>query len=171
VVLNRLQTGIGSLRIEAACSPEVGDLRLGCAYQLRGGATSTVQHVGGNRLAPSDGKRLVVQAQRDQYEAIAIDLRRCQDVERLAIYAFSESRAALAWAGTLVARTAGGAEVELPLEMAEHAPVAVLMTIYQVDGQFVLRHEMEPFRSSVRAACLAYGYDRITWLDDWAPVR
>lgn len=171
VVLDRLQTGIGKLRIEAAVSPQVGDLRLGCAYQLRGGATSTVQRTGGNRFAPSDGKRPVLQAQLEQYETIAVDLRRSQELERLAIYAYSESRAPLAWAGTLVVRTFGGAAIELPLEMSEHTPVAVLMTVYNVDHQLVLRHEMEPFGTSVRAACLAYGYDRITWLDDWTPIR
>jgi uncharacterized protein involved in tellurium resistance len=170
VVLNRLQSGIGTLRIEAACSPAVGDLRLGCAYQLRDGATSTVQHNGGNRFAPSDGKRPVLQAQREQYEAIAIDLRRCQDVERLAVYAFSESRVPLAWAGTLVVRTLGGAAIELPLAMSQQTPVAVLMTLSTVENQLVLRHEMAPFDASVRAACVAYGYDRITWLDDWTPV-
>ncbi|MDX6205245.1 MAG: hypothetical protein QOF39_1302, partial [Frankiales bacterium] len=34
VTLTRVQSGVGSLVIEAACSPAVGDLRLGAAYEL-----------------------------------------------------------------------------------------------------------------------------------------
>ena len=171
VTLTRLQSGVGKLTVEAACSAGVGDLRLGCAYQLRGGLTSTVQHSGGNRQGPADGKRPVLQGERHDYEAVTVDLRRCSEVERLMFYAFSESHAPLTWGGTLVVTTYGDATIEVPLELGKGTPVGALLSIYNVAGEFVLRREMEPFESSVKAACVAYGYDRITWLDDWTPIN
>jgi hypothetical protein len=44
------------------------------------------------------------------------------------------------------------------------------MSLYNVRGEFVLRAEMQALNGGVREACRAYGYDRITWLDDRAPV-
>ena len=170
VTLTRLQSGLGKLTVEAACSAAVGDLRLGCAFSLRGGHTSTVQHEGGNRNGSLDGKTLVLQAQRHEFETVVIDLRHCREIERLMFYAFSATRAPLAWAGTLLVTTYGEASLEAPLELSEPSPVAALLTVYQVGGELVLRREMRPFATTVKAACLAYGYDRITWLDDWTPT-
>jgi uncharacterized protein involved in tellurium resistance len=169
VTLTRVQSGIGLIEIEAVCSPELGDLRLGAAYQLRGGASSTVQYSGGNRFAPSS-RRPVVVAGRDEYEHLRIDLRQARELERLAVYAFSESRTELTWAGTLVVTTFGGARVELPLESLYPGKVAVLISIYNFDGEFVIRAEMETITGDVREAARAYGYDRITWRDDRTPV-
>lgn len=169
VTLTRVQSGIGQLAIEAVCSPEVGDLRLGAAYQLRGGGSSTVQYAGGNRFAPSSRRPLIV-AGRDEYEHLRLDLRQVRELERLAVYAFSESRAELTWGGTLVLTTFGGGRVELPLETLFAGRVAVLMSIYNFDGELVVRAEMETITGDVREAARAYGYDRITWRDDRTPV-
>ncbi|MDT4912431.1 MAG: hypothetical protein QOC66_1559 [Pseudonocardiales bacterium] len=169
VTLTRVQSGIGQLQIEAVCSPDVGDLRLGAAYQLRDGTSSTVQYAGGNRFAPSS-RRPVVVAGRDEYEHLRIDLRQARELERLAVYAFSEARTDLAWAGTLVISTFGGGRVDLPLESLFAGKVAVLTSIYNLDGEFVIRAEMETIAGDVREAARAYGYDRITWRDDRLPV-
>ncbi len=169
VTLTRVQSGVGQLEIEAVCSPELGDLRLGAAYQLRDGTTSTVQYSGGNRFAPSS-RRPVIVAGRDEYEHLRIDLRQSRALERLAVYAFSESRTELTWGGTLLVTTPGGARIELPLETLYAGRVAVLMSIYNLDGEFVIRAEMETITGDVREAARAYGYDRITWRDDRAPV-
>jgi Uncharacterized protein involved in stress response len=169
VTLTRAQSGIGQLAVEAICSPEVGDLRLGAAYQLRGGGSSTVQYSGGSRFAPSSRRPLIV-AGRDEYEHLRLDLRQVRELERLAVYAFSESRAELTWGGTLVLTTFGGGRVELPLETLLAGRVAVLMSIYNFDGELVIRAEMETISGDVREAARAYGYDRITWRDDRTPV-
>jgi len=171
VTLTRVQSGIGQLAIEAVCSPEVGDLRLGAAYELRDGSTSIVQLVGDRRFGPS-AQRAVLVAGRDEYEHLRIDLRRCQELQRLAVYAFSESRAELVWGGTLVVTTYGGARIELPLETLHRGRAAVLLSIYNLDGEFVIRAEMETLLEGgdVREAARAYGYDRITWRDDRSPV-
>ncbi len=171
VTLTRVQSGIGQLQLEAVCSAEIGDLRLGAAYQLRGGVASTVQYVGGNRYAPSS-RRPVIVAGRDDYEYLRIDLRQSRELERLAVYAFSESRTELAWGGTLVVTTFGGARVEVPLEVLYPGRVAVLVSVYNLDGEFVIRAEMETIHDGdVREAARAYGYDRITWRDDRSPVE
>jgi uncharacterized protein involved in tellurium resistance len=170
VTLTRVQSGVGALQIEAVCSAEVGDLRLGAAYQLRGGVASTVQYAGGNRFAPSS-RRPVIVAGRDEYEHLRIDLRQSRELERLAVYAVSEARAELVWGGTLVVTTFGGAHVELPLETLQPGSVAVLLSIYNLDGEFVVRAEMETMHAGdIRDAARAYGYDRITWRDDRSPV-
>ena len=63
VSLTRVQSGVGALTFEAVVGAEVGDLRLGCAYQLRNGRTSTVQHAAGRRFAPpGETRRPVVMA-------------------------------------------------------------------------------------------------------------
>jgi uncharacterized protein involved in tellurium resistance len=171
VTLTRVQSGIGTLAIEAACSPEVGDLRLGCAYQLASGHSSVVQHASGIRFGPRDSRRPVIVSQREQFERISVDLRQCREVQRLVVFGFSESNAILRWGGTLIATTHGGARVELPIELLPSGGVVVLMSLYNVHGEFVLRAEMEVIQGPIRDACRAYGFDRITWLDDRTPVE
>jgi uncharacterized protein involved in tellurium resistance len=169
MTLSRVQSGIGQLEIEAVCSPAVGDLRLGAAYQLRSGVSSTVQYTDGNRFAPSSRQPVIV-AGRDDYEHLRLDLRQARELDRLAVYAFSESRNELTWGGTLVITTFGGGRIELPLETLYAGRVAVLASLYNVDGEFVIRAEMETVVGDVREAARAYGYDRITWRDDRHPV-
>jgi uncharacterized protein involved in tellurium resistance len=170
VTLTRLQSAIGQLEIEAVCSPAVGDLRLGAAYQMADGTSSTVQYADGSRFAPSSRHPVIV-AGRVEYEHLRIDLRHARELERMAIYAFSESRDQLTWGGTLVVTTFGGARIELPLESLHPGRVAVLMSIYNLDGEFVIRAEMETIHDGdVREAARAYGYDRITWRDERSPA-
>ncbi|SOD71740.1 uncharacterized protein involved in tellurium resistance [Jatrophihabitans sp. GAS493] len=177
ITLTRLQSGVGSLKFEAACSPAVGDLRLGCAYQLRDGHASTAQHAQGSRYGPKSSKRPVVMTSRDEYEEISLDLRQNQLLERVLIYAFSESGAyaggqtPLNWGGTFVVTTFGGARIEVPIELAPAAGTLALMSLYNIRGEFVLRAEMELIAGPIREACKAYGYDRISWLDDRTPVE
>jgi uncharacterized protein involved in tellurium resistance len=171
VTLTRTQSGIGTLMIEAACSAEVGDLRLGCAYQLRTGQSSTVQASGGHRLGPPRSRRPVLVGGHERYERISVDLRQSLDLERLAVFAFSESGAQLQWGGTLIVTTFAGAKIEVPLEQLAPGGVAVLLSLYNVAGEFVLRAELETIAGSIREAARAYGYDEITWLDDRNPVE
>ena len=165
-----MQSGIGTVRIEAACSPEVGDLRIGCAYELLSGQSGTVQLTQGSRFGPAHSKRPVLLAGKETFEHIDIDLRQARELRRLVVYAFSESRTPLKWGGTLITTTFGGARVELPLETLDGGNVAVLQSLYVVDGEFVLRAEMQTLYGDVREAARAYGYDAITWLDDRTPV-
>ncbi|HET6208785.1 MAG TPA: hypothetical protein VFD94_00305, partial [Jatrophihabitans sp.] len=170
VTLTRLQSGVGVLRIEAACSAAVGDLRLGAAYQLSSGTSSVVQLAGGPRTAPPTGNRPVIIAQRGQFETLTIDLVQSRSLERLIVYAFSDSGSALNWGGTLLLSTFGQARVELPLDRPPSARVSVLMSLYNIDGEFVVRAEMEEFAGSVREAVAGYGFDRIAWLDQRTPL-
>ena len=130
-----------------------------------------MQASGGIRLAPPRSRRPVLIGGHDRYERISVDLRQIRDVERITVYAVSESRADLTWGGTLIVTTFGGAHIELPLEQLEPGGVAVLLSIYNVEGEFVLRAELETIPGSIREAARAYGYDQITWLDDRNPVE
>lgn len=168
VTLTRLQSGIGTLTLEAVTS--VPGLRLGCAYQLATGVSSTVQLAGGNRFAPPGSRRPVVMAQREQYEQLAVDLRQVRTLERLAVYVFSEDGSELDWAGTLVASTFGGGRVELALDTLYRGAVAVPMSIVNAGGELWLRAEMETIAGPIRDACRAYGFDRITWKDERTPA-
>ncbi|MDQ2796752.1 MAG: hypothetical protein M3Y06_06265, partial [Actinomycetota bacterium] len=169
VTLTRTQSGVGHLGVEAVCSPSVGDLRLGVAYQLRSGGSGIVQHADGHRFGPS-ARRPVVAAAHEEYERVGIDLRQIYDIERLAVYAYSESRAELTWGGTLVVELFGGGRIELPLETLHAGRVAVLLSLYNMDGEIVVRAEMETVAGDIREAARAYGYDRITWRDERSPV-
>ncbi len=170
LTLDRLQSGIGAMTFEAACGPDVGDLRLGCLYELYSGVCSAMALSGGSRNAPPRTRRPVILAGRDRFEWLSVDLRQSRDLRRLLVYAFSESRAALAWGGTLVTSTFGGGRAELPLDTLQSGDVGVLLSLYNVEGEFVLRAEMQTLFGGAREAARAYGYDRITWLDERTPV-
>ncbi|HEU5005738.1 MAG TPA: hypothetical protein VFT67_02140 [Jatrophihabitantaceae bacterium] len=170
VTLTRLQSAIGTLRFEAAVSAEVGDLQLGCAYRLRSGLSSVLAPDGDHRLAPPGSRRPVLLSGHDEFGTVEVDLRQSRDLDRLALYAYSASRTRLRWGGTLVVETFGKARIELPLESLQGGDLAVLMSLYNVRGEFVLRAEMQTLNGDVREACRAYGYDRITWLDGRNPV-
>ncbi len=170
ITLNRLQSGIGVLSVEAACSPAVGDLRIGAAYQLADGHSSIVSRAGASSTAPRNSRRPVIVARAEKYERLVVDLRQNRLLERMVVYGFSESGRQLNWGGTLVLRTAGGARVELPLDRPASGGVTVLLSIYNVAGEFVVRAEMENFAGSIRNAVQAYGFDLISWLDDRTPV-
>lgn len=167
-MLNRVQSGVGSLGIEAACSSEVGDLRLAAAYDLTSGPSSVVRY-GANRFAPSVHRPVII-AGRDEFEHLRLDLRQIGTLRRLTVIAFSDSRAVLRWGGTLVVTTLAGARIELPLEGVYPGQAAVLASLYVVDGEIVLRAELETILGDVREAARAYGYDQVAWLDDRTPV-
>ena len=167
--LTRVQSGVGQLTIEAMCSPEIGDVRLGAAYQLRSSGSGIVAHADGSRNGPSS-RRPVIVGSREEYERIGIDLRQTPDIERIAVFAYSESRTELTWGGTLVVTLEGGARLEVPLERLYAGRIAVLLTLSNMDGELVVRAEMETIDGDVREAARAYGFDRITWRDGRNPV-
>lgn len=168
VTLSRVQSGIGTLTIDAACSPAVGDLRLGCAYRLHDGSTSVISTVG-QRSAPVAARRPVLLAGREQFQRISVDLRSIREVERLMVLAFSDSRVNLDWGGTVVVTTHAGARIEAPLIGLGQGSVAVLVSLYQAGGELALWTEMLA-GTSVRDACRAFGFEDITWVDDRTPV-
>ena len=166
VTLTRVQSGVGTLLFEAVVAPSIGDARLGCAYQLRSGRSSTVQYSAGRRTAPpGETRRPILLAQRQQFERVELDLRQSQQLERMVVFGFSGNAADIRWAGTLVVTTFGGSRIELPITLPPSNAVAVLASIYNVRGELVLRSEMDPVGRTIQEACTGYGFDRITWLD------
>jgi uncharacterized protein involved in tellurium resistance len=170
VTLNRIQSGVGTLVVEAVCSPAVGDLRIGALYSLTDGTSSVVSRATGLPVAPPQSRRPVITGALGQYDRLTVDLRQTKALARLLVYAFSESGRELAWGGTLVVTTFGGERVELPLDLGSHAGPIALLSLYVVDGEFVLRAETEKVDGAVRDVARAFGYDRITWADDRTPV-
>lgn len=159
------------LTFEAVVTAAAGDLRLGCAYQLRSGLASTVAHHEGRRYAPpGETRRPVIVANRQQYERLAVDLRQVADLERFIVYAYSGDGRSLQWGGTLIATTFGGDRVEMPIDLAPAPAVAVLASVYNVRGELILRSEMDLIGATVREACRGYGFDRISWIDDSNPI-
>ena len=166
VTLTRVQSGVGALTLQAACSDLVGDLRLGCAYQLASGQSSVIHHVGSLRVAPAGSQRPIIFSGRDPLETLTIDLRQCREIERLVVYAYSESGTALNWDGALVVQTFGGARVEVALRHEPGVGVMVPLSLYNIDGEFVLRAEYVFLGGSVREAAAAFGFERISWIDE-----
>lgn len=170
LTLTRVQSGVGVLTIQAACSEAVGNLRLGCAYRLRNGLTSVVQHAAGLASAPAGSARPILLGDRGRFETITLDLGQVREVDRLLYYAFSASGVGLTWGGTLTFTTFGGARVEVPMDGPRSHGVVALATVYNVDGELVIRAEPRELSPTVREACLAFGFDRISWLDPHTPA-
>ncbi len=170
VTLTRLQSGVGALTITAACSEAVGDLRLGCAYRLRVGSSSAVQLESGLTIAPPGTTRPILRAARERFETVTVDLRQVREVDRLLFYAFSASGGEIAWGGTLTVTTLGGGRLEIPMDAPKSLGVTPLATVYNVDGELVVRAEPREVGPTVREVCLAFGFDRIAWLDPRTPV-
>jgi hypothetical protein len=171
ITLSRVQSGVGTLSIELVCSSAVGDVRLGAAYELADATTSIVQYDSGIPAAPRDSRRPVIAGSRAQYDRLTVDLRQTRALSRMVVYAYSRSGQAITWAGTLMCSTFGGARIELPLELGPWRGPLVLMSIYNVRGEFVLRAEMEPIAGGIREAARAFGFDRIIWADDQTPIQ
>jgi hypothetical protein len=165
VTLTRVQSGVGALTIEAVISGSVGDLRLGCAYQLVSGQSSVIHQGSGLRVAPPGSRRPVIIAA-SGFGELTVDLAQNRELERMVVIAYSESGAALSWDGTLVVRTYGGARVEVPLQREPGQGVLVPLSVYNIDGELVLRAERSLIGGSLREATAAFGFAGISWLDD-----
>jgi hypothetical protein len=173
--LGRLSSGIGTLVVEAAVSTSIGRTFLACAYDLEsdipGAApvSSLLSRDGSSRVAPPNSRRPILVAGRDQFENIAVDLRQIVRLHRLLVMLVSADGIPLQWAGTVTVTTHNRGRVEVPLDPIGSSEVAAALAIYQVDGELVVRAELEP-ASTVRAASQAFGYDGITWIDDHTPL-
>jgi hypothetical protein len=109
--LSRLQSGIGTLIIDAVTPADVGDLALGCAYQILPAGpqvaghvsrTSVVQHAHGPDAAGVDRRDPLILSSHPSGERISVDLRHSRQVQRLLLFAgpvrsLSARLAAHAW--------------------------------------------------------------------------
>jgi hypothetical protein len=180
VTLTRVQSGVGRLTITAATSVGDGDLRLGCAYRLRSGASSLVQAVSQVTVAPPASRRPVIRATRERFEELHVDLRQVGELERMVVYLFSHydatrtrppgTKAMVPWAGVLSTETFAGSRIDVPLRRDPGPGVLVALSVYDVDGELVLRAENELLPGSVRDAVQAFGFDTITWIDPTTPL-
>ncbi|MEV8512036.1 hypothetical protein [Dactylosporangium sp. NPDC051484] len=163
VVLSRLQSGIGALTFEAAW-PAANQFLLGCTYQLRSGRSSVLRPTGSATAASGP----LVIADRNGHQIVTLDLLAARHIERLLLFGML-SAAPPQWGGTLVVTTAGQARIEIPL-LPPRPQVTALLSLYNIDGEFVLRAEMDCILGQLRDACLAFGYDRIAWRDANTPA-
>jgi len=170
VVLTAVQAGVGALVVRAAVGADVGDLRLACAYLLRSGQTSVVLDADGLRVAPIGTRRPMIVVGHDGGETITVDLRQVVELRRLVVFAYSASGAAVRWSGALVVTTTGGARVDVLLDREPAAGVLAALSIHDVGGQLVLRAEQDLVPGLLRDACVAHGFDRITWVDAARPL-
>jgi uncharacterized protein involved in tellurium resistance len=169
-VLTRVQSGVGVLTIEAACSAAVGDLELGCAYQLHSGASSLARAGHNATLATAGSPRPLITVERAQFEHLTIDLSQVTSISRMVVYAFSVHAAVLNWGGTLVITTFGQSRIEIPIDHSPSADTLAIASLYNVDGEVIVRAEMEALPGSLRDAAVAFGFDRISWLDSRTPM-
>ncbi len=171
VALTRLQSGVGALTIRAVVPAAVGDLRLAVAYTLHSGESSLLSAARGLPVAPRGSRRPVVSGSWEGQETLRVDLRQVTAIDRLVVVAFSQSGAPLAWGGALVVETFGGARIDAALDHPPTAGVLVALSVSAVAGELVLRAEDELLPGgTLRDAALAYGFDRITWVDPWSPL-
>ncbi|MEV0127690.1 hypothetical protein AB0H83_04400 [Dactylosporangium sp. NPDC050688] len=155
VQLNRLQSGIGMLTFEAAWSPDEGFV-LGCAYQMDSGWSSV--------LRPGETFGPLTMDRRAGHQRLRLDLLHGRHLRRLIVFGVPAADPGPHWVGTLLISTHGHARIEVPLQPPPPGPT-VLLSLYNVDGELVLRAEAQPVPGRIRDACLAFGYDRIAWRD------
>lgn len=171
VELTAVQSGVGALSITAACSDEVGDIRIGCVYQLRTTGEGIVQPAGGPDTAPATSHQPLIRHDRDRFETLTVDLRQSRELERLVVLLYSATASEpLRWGGTLLIETSGDSRIEVPLERPSSPGVLAALSIYNINGRYVLRAEQQLTNGPVREACAAFGFNRITWLDDRTPL-
>ncbi|TXR56484.1 hypothetical protein [Quadrisphaera setariae] len=171
VTLDRLESGIGALTATAVCPPSAGDVVLGALYQLADGTSGAVGAAVGVPGGPARSRRPVLSAPPPRSERVVVDLRQSRALRRLLVVASSASGWPLQLDGTLVVTTAGGARVEVPLATGRPVLTLAVLSLYAVDGEFVLRAELEPFDAPLREVARAYGYGALSWADDRTPVQ
>ena len=175
VTLSPLSAGIGTLVVEAAVSASVGQTILTCAYELEsdvpgGNRISTLlSRDGRTRVGPPDSRYPVLISGHDQFAKFSVDLRQIARLRRLLVMLVSATGVPLQWAGTIIVTTHNGGRVEVPLDPAGTSSVCGALAVYQVRGELVVRAELEPAQS-VREASQMFGYDAITWIDDYTPL-
>jgi uncharacterized protein involved in tellurium resistance len=170
VALSRIQSGIGGLEFGLTRASAAGDLSLGCVYQLDDGFESVVQGLGDVLSGPPGATLPLVRLKpRRDGVSITFDLRQVRSLRRALLYGFSPSGAALRWDGIIVTATHGGARIEIPLDHAQSDGTMAMVTIYNVEGELVLRSEMEPFSGSPERVAVGFGY-AVPWLDGRLPA-
>jgi len=167
VALTRVQSGVGVLRVTAAVSHGVGDLRLAAFVHLTTGESVLLDHNRGMTSAPSGSRRPVVQA---VDRGFLVDLRQVPRLGRVVVAGFSPTAATLAWSGALRVETIGGARVDVPLEREPGAGSLMALSVVNVGGRLVLRAERELVPGALREAALAFGFGELTWVDAWTPL-
>jgi hypothetical protein len=70
----------------------------------------------------------------------------------------------------IVTTTYGGARIEAPFDRPPSPVTLAMLSIYNVDGELVLRAEMEDIAGPPEAAALAYDY-QLAWLEGRLPPR
>jgi hypothetical protein len=139
-----------------------------------------VQAVSQVTVGPPASRRPVIRATRERFEELHVDLRQVGELERMVVYLFSHydatrtrppgTKAMVPWAGVLSTETFVGSRVDVPLRRDPGPGVLVALSIYNVDGELVLRAENELLPGSVRDAVQAFGFDTITWIDPTTPL-
>lgn len=161
VMLNRLQSGIGALTFDVTW-PDATDIRMGCAFQQRSRQTVLIGR--------SDGIGPIMLETRGSRHRLLLNLLTGRHLDRLIVFATPSATDVSRWNGTLFITTYGGARMEVPLDSPVPAGATVLLSAYNLSGEYVLRSEAEHVPGSLRDACLAYGFDRITWRDPNTPA-
>ncbi|MDT4994089.1 MAG: hypothetical protein QOH97_3981 [Actinoplanes sp.] len=101
------------------------------------------------------------------HQRITLDLLRSRRLERMVVLAITQSPLPSDWGGNLVLTTAAQARIEVPIGRSLSAGVAVLMSVYNIEGELVLRAEPPAVAVSLRDAAASFGFDQIDWLDDY----
>jgi uncharacterized protein involved in tellurium resistance len=170
VTLTRVQSGTGALEIVLTRAAAAGDLSMGCVFQTADGTEAVVQAVGDVTTGPPGARLPLVRwkAQPDR-ETLHLDQRQVTRLRRALIYGVSPSVSVLTWQGALVITTFGGARIEVPIDHTPFSGTLALLTIYNVDGELVLRAEMGEHHGPPEMAAQAFDY-HVPWIDGRRPL-
>ncbi|GLY07716.1 MULTISPECIES: hypothetical protein [Actinoplanes] len=164
-VLTRIQSGVGTLTATMHWSePGVGRLLVACQRRSR---EVRVLNPEPGSLVEAGGLLL---DHRGGSPSLTWDLLHVREIDRLML-AVTANRGPRPLTGVLTLVTYSGARVEVPVELPPEAMVSVLVTIFQVDGELVLRAERDTVGATLKDACDAYGYGAVTWINPYTPMQ
>lgn len=173
VTLTRLQSGVGALRVSLLRGPSSGDAELGMVCQTTDGATSVVQRLsdppGSSLATPGSALPLVRLGTHEGVDTLSVHLRQVRLLRRALLYGYSPSDAVLPWQAVVVARLQDDTCLEVRVDLPPLRGTLALLTAYTVEGELVLRAELEPSAGPPEMAAQAYGFAHV-WLDGRLPV-
>lgn len=168
LALTRVQSGVG--RIDIELHAPAGPLALACVVTDTAGDSSVIDPTHPQGPPPPTTVDPLITFSGNGFGSFGINLRRSRELDRLIVVATSTTGAVLGWTGTLSISTFGGGRVDIPIDATPPASTTIIASIYNVDGEYVLRAEGQPMNGSLREASRSFGFDTISWLDARTPI-
>lgn len=169
LALTRVQSGVGRLAVELFAPPAPA-VALACILTDADGESTVVDPTHPRSPPPPTTTDPLITFSGNGFGSFGINLRRSRELSRLIVVATAVVEPQIDWTGTLSLTTFGGGRIDIPLDATPASTTTIVASIYNVDGEYVLRAEGQPMNGSLREAARSFGFDTISWLDPRTPI-